>query len=153
LVPSPGKLPAWDREVLEVLVGVPEATGLVIREVPAAEIQDRACRTVLETARRMHAEGRAVNLGGLLLELTDPALHSLLVAVDSHVHAAGAATASDRLAHLEDALRQRRAQRDVADRIRILKSPDLDSQTGAELLEQLVLTRREAQGMTDPKDG
>ena len=152
-VPSPGKLPAWDREVLEVLVGVPEATGLVIREVPSAELQDRSCRTVLETARRMHDEGREVNLGGLLLELTDPALHSLLVAVDSQVHAAGAATASDRLSHLEDALRQRRAERDVADRVRKLKSSDLDSQTEADLLEQLVLKRREAQGMTDPKDG
>ena len=152
-VPSPGRLPAWDREVLEVLVGVPEATGLVIREVPAAEMQDRSCRTVLETARRMHDEGRAVNLGGLLLELTDPALHSLLVAVDAHVHAAGAATASDRMAHLEDALRQRRANRDVADRIHKLKSSDLDSQAEAELLEQLVRKRREAQGMTDPKDG
>ena len=101
----------------------------------------------------MHDEGREVNLGGLLLELTDPALHSLLVAVDSQVHAAGAATASDRLSHLEDALRQRRAERDVADRVRKLKSSDLDSQTEADLLEQLVLKRREAQGMTDPKDG
>ena len=150
---TPTRLPAWDREVLEVLVGVPEATELVIREIPADDLEHRASRTVLETARRMHAEGREVNLGGLLLELTDPALHSLLVAVDSDLHSSNAATAADRLSHIEDALRQRRANRDVAAGIRTLKSSSLDAEAEAQLLEQLVATRREAQGMTDPKDG
>jgi DNA primase len=151
--PAPTRLPAWDREVLEVLVGVPEATGLVIREVPPDDLEHGASRTVLETARRMHAEGREVSLGALLLELTDPFLHSLLVAVDGTLHANGAATAADRLAHLEDALRQRRADRDVAAGIRTLKSSNLGADAEAQLLEQLVARRREAQGMTDPKDG
>jgi DNA primase len=151
--PAPTRLPAWDREVLEVLVGVPEATGLVIREVPPDDLEHGASRTVLETARRMHAEGRDVSLGALLLELTDPFLHSLLVAVDGTLHANGAATAADRLAHLEDALRQRRADRDVAAGIRTLKSSNLGADAEAQLLEQLVARRREAQGMTDPKDG
>jgi len=150
---TPTRLPAWDREVLEVLVGVPEATGLVIREIPADDLEHRASRTVLEAARRMHAEGREVSLGGLLLELTDPALHSLLVAVDSHVHSSSAASAADRLSHLEEALRQRRANRDVAAGLRTLKSSGLDADAEAKLLAQLVATRREAQGMTDPKDG
>ena len=150
---TPTRLPAWDREVLEVLVGVPEAMGLVIREIPTDDLEHRGSRTVLETARRMHAEGREVSLGALLLELTDPALHSLLVAVDSDLHSSTAATAADRLSHLEEALRQRRADRDVAAGIRTLKSSSLDAEAEAFVLEQLVATRREAQGMTDPKDG
>ena len=150
---TPTRLPAWDREVLEVLVGVPEAMGLVIREIPADDLEHRGSRTVLETARRMHAEGREVSLGALLLELTDPALHSLLVAVDSGIHSSTAATAADRLSHLEEALRQRRADRDVAAGVRTLKSSSLDAEAEAFVLEQLVATRREAQGMTDPKDG
>ena len=97
--------------------------------------------TVLETARRMHAEGREVNLGGLLLELTDPALHSLLGAVESDLHSSNAATAADRLSHIEDALRQRRANRDVAAGIRTLKSSSLDAEAEAQLLEQLLLQR------------
>ena len=150
---TPTRLPAWDREVLEVLVGVPEAMGLVIREIPVDDLEHRGSRTVLETARRMHAEGREVSLGALLLELTDPALHSLLVAVDSGIHSSTAATAADRLSHLEEALRQRRADRDVAAGVRTLKSSSLDAEAEAFVLEQLVATRREAQGMTDPKDG
>ena len=150
---TPTRLPAWDREVLEVLVGVPEAMGLVIREIPVDDLEHRGSRTVLETARRMHAEGREVSLGALLLELTDPALHSLLVAVDSGIHSSTAATAADRLSHLEEALRQRRADRDVAAGVRTLKSSSLDAEAEAFVLEQLVATRREAQGMTEPKDG
>jgi hypothetical protein len=41
----------------------------------------------------------------------------------------------------------------VAAGIRTLKSSSLDAEAEAQLLEQLVATRREAQGMTDPKDG
>ncbi len=150
---QPSRLPAWDREVLEILVGVPEATGLVIREIPADDLQNSDCRTVLETARRMYDQGRDVDLGGLLLELADPGLQSLLVAVDQRVHAPGAATAAARLAHLDAALRQRRAERQAADSVRTLKTSTLDAQGEDDLLEQLVARRREAQGMTDPKDG
>ena len=148
-----GKLPAWDREVLEVLVGVPEGTGLVIREVPLEDVESGACRAVLETARRIHEEGRDVCLRTLLLELADPALHSMLVGIDSFVQADGAAPPAERIAHLADALRRRRAARAADEGLRTLKSSRLDAEAEAEVLERLVARRREAQGMTDPKDG
>lgn len=147
------RLPAWDREVLEVLVGVPEGTGLVIREVPLEDVESGACRAVLETARRMHDEGRDVCLRTLLLELADPALHSMLVGIDDFVHADGAAPTAERLAHLADALRRRRAAREADEGLRTLKSTRLDAEAEAAVLERLVARRREAQGMTDPKEG
>jgi len=76
------RLPAWDREVLEVLVGVPDSVGLIIRDVLPADVETPACRTVIETAQRLHAAGRSVALADLLMELVDPSLQSLLVAVD-----------------------------------------------------------------------
>jgi DNA primase len=85
MAPSPGlmrRLPAWDREVIEVLVGVPDAAGLIVREVQSAELETQEGRAVLEAARRLHAEGREIALAGLLLEIHDPAVQSLLVAVD-----------------------------------------------------------------------
>lgn len=151
---GPGRLPPWDREVLEVLVGVPEATGLVIREVPLDDVESPACRTVLETARRMHDAGREVSLGGLLLEFADdPALHDLLVGIDAFVQSGSAVAPATRAAHLEEALRRRRVDREVAEGVRTLKSSRLGSEAEAEVLERLVARRREAQGMTDPKDG
>ena len=150
---TPQRLPAWDREVLEVLVAVPQGAGLVIREVPLEDVESGACRAVLETARRIHEEGRDVCLRTLLLELADPALHSMLVGIDSFVQADGAAPPAERIAHLADALRRRRAARAADEGLRTLKSSRLDAEAEAEVLERLVARRREAQGMTDPKDG
>lgn len=154
------KLPAWDREVLEVLVGVPNSVGLIVREVDSAELESREGRAVLEAARRLHAEGRPVALSGLLLEILDPALQSLLVAVDDASSDRGTTDPIERLQHLEDALRRRSAQRQAHASATALKSSRLDPGSEAALLEQLVSQRRAIQGMTDsqggmtePKDG
>jgi DNA primase len=153
------RLPAWDREVIEVLVGVPEGAGLIVREVQSAELETTEGRAVLEAARRLHAEGREVALPGLLLEIHDPGVQSLLVAVDETA-AQAAIDARERIDHLQDALRRRAAQRQAQRSARTLKTSRLDPGSEAALLEQLVAQRRAAQGMTeavegmtDPKDG
>jgi len=94
-----------------------------------------------------------VALAGLLLEIADPALQSLLVAVDDLNTDRGAGDPVDRLHHLEDALRRRCAQRQAQSSARTLKTSRLDPDSEAELLEQLVAQRRAVQGMTEPKDG
>jgi len=156
--PSPApaalrRLPAWDREVLEVLVGVPDSIGLIVREVPAADLESPEGRTVLEAARQLHDAGKPVALSGLLLAITDPALQSLLVAVDDSTAERGAVDPAERLHHLEDALRRRSAQRQAQASARALKSSRLDPGSEAVLLERLVAQRRAAQGMSEPKDG
>jgi hypothetical protein len=161
--PSPGlmrRLPAWDREVIEVLVGVPDGAGLIVREVQSAELETQECRAVLEAARRLHAEGREIALAGLLLEIHDPAVQSLLVAVDETSAARTPLDPKERVHHLEDALRRRSAQRQAHRSARTLKTSRLDPGSEAALLEQLVAQRRAVQGMTDvdegmtePKDG
>ena len=154
------RLPAWDREVLEVLVGVPDGAGLIVREVQSAELETQECRAVLEAARRLHAEGREVALAVLLLEIHDPAVQSLLVAVDETSSARTSLDPADRVHHLQDALRRRAAQRQAVRSARALKTSRLDPGSEAALLEQLVAQRRAMQGMTpvdegmtEPKDG
>lgn len=161
--PAPGimrKLPAWDREVIEVLVGVPEGAGLIVREVQAAELETQEGRAVLEAARRLHADGRQIALAGLLLEIHDPLVQSLLVAVDETTSAQTAIDPKERMHHLQDALRRRSAQRQAHRSARTLKTSRLDPGSEAALLEQLVAQRRAVQGMTEfdegmtePKDG
>ena len=154
------KLPAWDREVIEVLVGVPDGAGLIVREVQSAELETQEGRAVLEAARRLHAEGREIALAGLLLEIHDPAVQSLLVAIDETSAARTPLDPTERVHHLEDALRRRSAQRQAHRSARTLKTSRLDPGSEAALLEQLVAQRRAVQGMTDvdegmtePKDG
>jgi DNA primase len=163
LPPTPGlmrRLPAWDREVIEVLVSVPDGAGLIVRDVQSTELETQECRAVLEAARRLHAEGREIALSGLLLEIHDPAVQSLLVAVDEASMARTPLDPKDRVHHLEDALRRRSAQRQAHRSARTLKTSRLDPGSEAALLEQLVAQRRAVQGMTDvdegmtePKDG
>ncbi|MFM7290365.1 MAG: toprim domain-containing protein, partial [Planctomycetia bacterium] len=154
------KLPAWDREVIEVLVGVPDGAGLIVREVQSAELETQEGRAVLEAARRLHAEGRQIALAGLLLEINDPSLQSLLVAVDETTATRTPLDPQERILHLQDALRRRSAQRQAHRSARALKTSRLDPGSEAALLEQLVMQRRAAQGMndvdegmTEPKDG
>jgi hypothetical protein len=145
----PSRLPAWDREVLEVLVGVPDRVGLIIREVTPADIETPACRTVIETAGRLHASGRSVALADLLLELVDPALQSLLVAVDESGAARVGLDPQERVGHFTEALRRRAAERQAHVAARALKTNRLDSRSEAEILERLLSERRAAQGMPD----
>jgi DNA primase len=161
----PVRLPAWDREVLEVLVGVPDSVGLIIREVTPADVETPACRAVIETAGRLHASGRSVALADLLLELVDPVLQSLLVAVDESGAARGSLDPEERVGHFTEALRRRAAERQAHVAARALKTNRLDSRSEAEILERLLAERRAAQGMPEtvepvsvpgmsaPKDG
>jgi DNA primase len=147
------KLPAWDREVIEVLVGVPEGAGLIIREIDMSELESGAGRQVLEAARRLHAGGRPVGLSGLLMEIPDPGVQSMLVAVDEAAADRGPRNAEERIHYLQDALRRRSAERQAHASARQLKTSRLDPGSEAELLEQLVVQRRAAQGMTEPREG
>jgi len=147
------RLPAWDREVIEVLVGVPDSIGLIVRQSGGSELETAEARTVLAAAERLHQEGRPVALPALLLEIGDPALQSLLVAADESAASRGPLAPGARLRHLEDALRRRSAERQAHVSARALKTSRLDSRSEAELLERLVAERRAVQGMSEPKDG
>ena len=149
----PTKLPAWDREVIEVLVCVPEGAGIIIRDVQASELQTGAGRDVLEAARRLHDAERPVDLSGLLMEIPDHQLQSMLVAVDEEAAQRGPVDSTERMAHFLDALRRRSAEREAHASERKIKTSELDDSSEEELLEQLVAQRRVAQGMTNPKEG
>jgi DNA primase len=147
------RLPAWDREVLEVLVGVPEGAGLVVRQVEPADLDTAAGRTVVEAARRLEEAGRTVGLSGLLLELTDPVLQSLLVAIDEEAASRQGLEPQERIDHFVEAIRRRAAGRVARASARAIKTSRLDAGSEAELLERLVAQRRVAQGIAEPKEG
>jgi hypothetical protein len=146
-------LPAWDREVLEVLVGVPEGAGLVVREVRSADLESDTGKTVVEAAKRLHDAGRGVGLSDLLLALPDQTIQSVLVAVDEANAARGTCDAGERLDAFSAALRSRAAGRVAHASARALKTSRLDSVAEVELLERLVAQRRVAQGIAEPKEG
>jgi len=136
---------------LLVIVASPRPRGN--SSVLAAEAARLMQQREFDNLPVVDAEGRPVGLSGLLMELPDPRLQSLLVAVDETSAARGDLGADERLGHLADALRRRAAGRVARASARTLKTTRLDSRAEAELLERLVAQRRAAQGMTEPKDG
>ncbi|MFM7107827.1 MAG: DNA primase [Planctomycetaceae bacterium] len=147
------RLPAWDREVIEVLVGVPGGAGVVVRRVGSGGVESHAGRAVMAAAERLHGAGREVGLSELLLEVADPGLQSLLVGMaESGADRAGA-DPRERMMHFEEALKRRAAARRARESALALQGDGLDTETTAKLLERLVAERRAAQGIAEPKDG
>ena len=148
-----GSLPAWDRELLEAIVAAPEAVGPLLEQVSPEELETEVGRVVLAAAITLRAAGREPTLASLLLELTDPRLHGLLVQLDETTRAHTHLDQTGRVHHLDAAITRRRADRTARRNLRTLKTSPLQPDDEAAILEQLVAARREAQGMTDPKEG
>jgi DNA primase len=146
-------LPAWDRELLEAIVAAPEAIGPLLQQVSDAELETEVARLVLAAAVTLQAAGREPTLASLLLELTDPRLHGLLVQLDESTREQTHLDQTDRVHHLDAAITRRRADRTARQNLRTLKTSPLQPDDEAAILEQLVAARRAAQGMTDPKEG
>lgn len=138
-------LKAWDRVVIEALVSVPESAGLIVTEVRSDDIYSEAGRQVLHAARRLHYAGRPVGLSGLLMEIPDPGIQSLLVAVDHAAADSGPRNAEDCIYYLRDAMRRRSAERQADEIALKLKTAKLSVTEVADLFEQLVKQRRASQ--------
>ena len=110
-------------------------------------------RLVLDAAIALRTAGREPTLASLLLELTDPRLHGLLVQLDETTRSQTHLDQTGRVHHLDAAITRRRADRTAQRNLRTLKTSPLQPDDEAAILEQLVAARREAQGMTDPKEG
>ncbi|NBV44482.1 MAG: DNA primase [Planctomycetia bacterium] len=144
-------LPAWDREVLELLLSHPDAAGFVAQLAPD-DLDSPTARAVLAAAARSAAATGHVSLHGLLDELAAGPLHSLLVALDEDA-ADRPLPVTERLVHWEESRRRRTAHRLAQASVTALKSSTLDPGAEADLLERLVAHRRAVQGMTEPKEG
>lgn len=149
----PIQLPPWDREVLEVLVGVPGAVGVIVNELPGDALESPVGRSLFETVRRLHAEGRSVGVHDLIDAVEDPALQSLIVEVDETGAGRGQLDPAARLATLRETLSRRIAAQRSNASARQLRSAGLRPEDAAGLLESLVAQRRAAQGISDPKEG
>ncbi len=144
-------LTAWDRELLELLVTLPDPGGFVER-LTDDDVDSPTALTVVAAARRCLAGPGTVEFHRLLDELAAGPLHSLMVSLDEDA-AARQFPAEERLHLWEESRRRRTAHRLAHASVTALKSSTLDPGAEAELLERLVAQRRAVQGMSEPKEG
>lgn len=140
------RLPEFDREILEILVGVPGGAALLIREMPMAELESEMARQVFGAAKLIHDQCGTVDIEGLLLAIPDPETQLVLVAVEETNRVRGHFDAGERLESMAKFLHRRAQVREAIVIAEALKTSRLDAAAEAELLERLVAQRRVAQG-------
>ncbi|MGD0900562.1 MAG: hypothetical protein ABR915_22240 [Thermoguttaceae bacterium] len=161
---SPETVAAWrpgdpldpaERELLELLLLYPEQWPAACQRIPAEQFAAGVCRQVYETGCRLLAHGVTPAFDQLMLEIDDPAVKSLLVALDEAGRAKGGRTA-DPAALLEELgktfnrkeVEKRRPAVNAA-----LREAQLDSTQKEDLLRNIIQQERGRQGISEPTDG
>jgi DNA primase len=147
-------LPAWEEELLAVLLAIPERWPAARARLGEKSAGD-ACRLIFETGYRLLDGGVTPTFERLMLELDDANSKSLLVALDEHGRAkvsrwadAEAEFAKLLAGFLGKEVAQRRPVHNVA-----LRERQLDSSQEMDLLKDIIQQERNRQGISAPTDG
>ncbi|MDO7713979.1 MAG: hypothetical protein MUP93_03810, partial [Pirellulales bacterium] len=127
-------------------------SGLLGR-ISEDEFSAEPAKIILRAAKSLIAAEKPPSLATLLLELPATELHGLLVQLDESIREQTHLDQIGRLHHLSEALERRQADKTAWQTVRTLKTSPLQPDDEASMIEQLILARRTAQGMTDPKEG
>jgi hypothetical protein len=138
-------MPCWDRELIETLLCSHAMCVEVLGAVVVDELESDACRAILTAANAIIAQGGIVTCESLCNHTQDPSVCELLLSVQSRQELRQYSDA-DMINHFRLAVKQRAANRAVEEGIDRLKSGYWCVEEEAALLEQLVSSRREAQG-------
>lgn len=145
------RLPAWDRELIELLLLSHEICVEVVGAVAVEDLESDACRAIFRAANVIIMQGDIVTCKSLCNRVVDSFVCELLLLAQSRIELRTYSDA-DAINHFRDAIKQRAADRFIAKglaRLRSYSEEEWSAEKEAALLEEVVSARREAQGMTD----
>lgn len=148
-------IPAWERELLELLVANPELVGRAAGSIASEQLTAEPARRIYETACRLTAAGIAPDFERLMLEFDQAGIKSLLVELDERGRAKGAHQNNPELLLKEiihTKTRYEAEQRSPA-AIAALRDGGLGEQEQDALLQTLIEQARSRQDRTKPTDG
>ncbi len=153
---KPAALPAWERELLELLLAHPQLAGRAAGSIPTGHLTAGPARQIYETVCRLTASGIAPDFDRLILEFDQAEIKSLLVALDERGQAKG--TYENRYPQLllKEIIRTKtlhEAEQRSPAAIAALRDGGLGEQEQDELLQKLVEQARIRQDRTKPTDG
>jgi hypothetical protein len=129
----PADLPAWERELLELLLLEPSFLSRINHVVRPEAITSEAVGRIFTLCCQLARDGRSCAFADLLAALDDPDLQGLLVGLDESC--ANKATA-DRERWLADLLHTYRRRGEEAQRRRVLAAARGDASDAEQLLAQ-----------------
>jgi hypothetical protein len=128
-------LPAWDRELLELVLLEPAFLVRVESCFDAPAMQSPLAQQILDACCRLAADGSPLDIGRLLAEFDDPHLKSLLVQLDE---SAATKASADRQRWLADLVDTHHRRHDEAHRRRTLAAAQQNSGDAEQLLAQFL---------------
>ena len=152
-VSAVSQLPAWDREMLELVLHEPEQLADASTAGAAAFFQSSECRAIFDTCCRLLAAGERPNFDRLLLETEDAERKALLVQLEESNHQKQPRDAAAQLAALLAHAQQQREDDFHREQIQSLEQGAFDEQGEKEVLGQLFQDLRNRQVRNDPTDG
>ena len=151
----PAALNSVERELLELLIRHPECLPAVRENITAAQLAPGTGRLIYETCCRLADSGVEPTFERLMLAFDQPAVQSLLVALDEAREAKAVRDAAPaalvgeliRFMQQQEADRRRPAQNTT------LREGKLDDVQETELLQEIIRQERNRQGISKPTDG
>jgi DNA primase len=149
---APIRLPAWDSELLALLLAWPDLIELAEREIDPRWLESELARTIFVKMSALWVEGIEPTLDRLLLEFPDPAWQTLLV---DHSERGQRITLEQPAQTLQDlAASFQRRENDRTRRAETAKlGKGLNEEEELELLRRIHEREKARQGLTTPMDG
>lgn len=147
------KIDPCERELLAVLLQMPEALARVAEIVAVEEIGSASCRKIYEVSLELAERGESPDFERLLLEIDDPGVKNLLVELDEN---ARSKTPEEKLAWLEEVLarlERRKAEPRRRAQTAALHERGLKEDEELEILLEIEHMERTRQGIHAPTDG
>jgi DNA primase len=80
--PRLADLPAWERDLLELLLLQPDFITRIAEIVKPSDVTAKAARYIYDTCRRLAGSGKSFDFDRLMIEFDDAGLKNLLVSLD-----------------------------------------------------------------------
>ncbi|MBN1853102.1 MAG: DNA primase [Pirellulales bacterium] len=145
-------LDPWDQELFELLFGAPDIGDEILRLVRVDDLRSEPGRALYVLCQTIRNTQGTLDLDRAMVTTEDPAIKSLLVAIDEDRCAKESSNLDQRLTDLLSGMAQRRCDATARQQLAALQHGQLDEQSEDNLLQQLfqTLTQRNQKKVDDP---
>ena len=145
-----------EAELIELLARHPELAPTALAEISDDELSSPGIRIIFQTYRRLEETGDSLEFGRILSELEDVALQSLLVSLDEQAERKTEKANEDPPTRMRGVIRfyqRRHEELHRRETEAALEKRRFDEQEEMELLQQMLQTKRQQQGIIAPTEG
>lgn len=153
LMEPAGEMDAWQRELLEILIGHPTCLAAARSDIAREWLTFGPCRRIFEALCQLGDDDLDSAFDRLMLQFDDPNIKSLLVEMDENGRRKEMADPQAVLHELMDSFRKREATRRQPADVGALRERRYDDDEELKVLREIEQQARAQHGISDPMDG